>query len=205
MAKSEIQNGFIGPFFTLTDNWLSKIPLPDGPIKYLEIGAFYGGNICSVVKTYAKADGSEVHCVDPWISYEKYPEYHGEGRFNDMYSSFLKNIGNLPKSDSSKINVHRGFSGDILPTFKNEYFDIIYIDGNHEAPYVLEDAILSYKKLKPGGWLIFDDWTWDGVQAGLNAFMHVFGTHFEAPELLPGIQCIMKKKIDIPVPTPFNH
>ena len=34
------------------------------------------------------------------------------------------------------------------PKFKDEFFDIIYIDGNHEPEYVLEDAVLSFRKLK---------------------------------------------------------
>jgi hypothetical protein len=35
--------------------------------------------------------------------------------------------------------------------------DIIYIDGNHGPEYVLEDADLSFRKLK-NGIMIFDDY-----------------------------------------------
>jgi hypothetical protein len=192
MSRTDLEKiGFSGAIFTLTDNWLPVIPLPTSPIKYLEIGAFHGANVCSIVKTYAAVAGSEVHCVDPWKDYDAYPEYKGQQ--NQVYSIFLHNICKLSDEELNKLYIHRSFSADIIPTFPDNYFDIIYIDGNHEAPYVLEDAILSFKKLKVGGHLIFDDFTWDGVQAGLNSFMNTHKDYFENATCVPGVQCIMKK------------
>ena len=37
-------------------------------------------------------------------------------------------------------------------------YDIIYVDGSHNADDVLEDAVLSWRLLKDGGLLIFDDY-----------------------------------------------
>lgn len=198
MSKEQIQDGFVGPIFTLTDNWLPVIPLPKGPIKYLEIGAFFGANICSIMKTYAAAEGSEVHCVDPWSDYDGYPEYKNDQ--HNIYAGFLSNMSRLAPKDNQKLYIHRGFSADILPTFKSEYFDIIYIDGNHEASYVAEDAILAFKKVRPGGYIIFDDFTWDGVKCGFEAFYHAYSTHLEQPVIVPGLQCIVRKKEVAPVP-----
>jgi hypothetical protein len=206
MSRAEIENGFHGTIITLTDNWLHAIPLPSGPIKYLEIGAFFGANICSILKTYARTEGSEVHCVDPWIAYNMYPEYQGEGVMQNVYASFMKNMGQLPNSDASKVHIHRGFSADILPKFSDDYFDIIYIDGNHEASNVLEDAVLSHKRLKPGGWLIFDDLSpnWPGVETGLNSFMHAYKSHYDSPVAIRGDQVFLHKKAVIPIPARIN-
>ena len=41
-----------------------------------------------------------------------------------------------------------------------EYFDWIYVDGSHEAPDVLADAVLAFMLLRPGGLLVFDDYLW---------------------------------------------
>ena len=46
-----------------------------------------------------------------------------------------------------------------------ESFDIVYIDGSHATADVLEDAVLSYRLLKPGGVLIFDDYRGAGALA----------------------------------------
>ena len=58
--------------------------------------------------------------------------------------------------------------------FDNDFFDIIYIDGNHEPEYVLEDGVLSFRKLKVGRIMIFDDYEWGGpdlTQRGIDAFL----------------------------------
>jgi len=36
-------------------------------------------------------------------------------------------------------------------------YDLVYVDGDHFAPSVLQDAILSWKILKKDGILLFDD------------------------------------------------
>jgi len=41
-----------------------------------------------------------------------------------------------------------------------ERFDLVYIDGSHEAADVLADAVLAWPLLKPGGLLGFDGYTW---------------------------------------------
>ena len=46
-------------------------------------------------------------------------------------------------------------------------FDLIYIDGSHQASDVLVDAILSFELLKLGGVMIFDDYIWK--EANLKA------------------------------------
>ena len=38
---------------------------------------------------------------------------------------------------------------------------LIYIDACHDSQYVMTDAMLSWKVLKVGGYLIFDDYGWN--------------------------------------------
>jgi|UniRef100_A0A6C0BGS8 hypothetical protein len=44
--------------------------------------------------------------------------------------------------------IKRGYSNEQLLLLENDSFDIIYIDGNHEPEYVMEDVVLSFRKLK---------------------------------------------------------
>ena len=113
-------------------------------------------------------------CIDPWEDYEDYPEYKDQQ--NSIYTSFLKNIDNagLSPQKSDRVIVRRGYSHLIIPEFQDDFFDIIYIDGNHEQNFVLEDAVLSFRKLKKGGIMIFDDYGWGGpdlTQRGIDAFL----------------------------------
>jgi predicted O-methyltransferase YrrM len=165
---------FEGVKYRLADNWFNHVNLADytnKPIKYLEIGAFYGANVLSVADTYGLNSESKLYCVDPWEDYQDYPEYKTQQ--TSIYTRFVSNITKSGNKD--KIVVHRGYSNLEVPKFEDDFFDIIYIDGNHEPEYVLEDAVLSFRKLKKGGIMIFDDYGWGGpdlTKRGIDGFLN---------------------------------
>jgi predicted O-methyltransferase YrrM len=166
-------NNFVGIQYRLANNWFGNVDInnyKDKPINYLEIGTFYGANILSVAKTYGLHSDSKLYCIDPWEDYDEYHEYKNQQ--STIYNSFINNIENSGCKD--KIIINRGYSNFEIPKFKDNFFDIIYIDGNHEPEYVLEDAVLSFRKLKKNGIMIFDDYGWGGpdlTQRGIDAFL----------------------------------
>ena len=175
-TKENLTN-FEGTSWRLSDNWNSIIPLSlkDKPIKYLEIGAFHGANVISVAQSYGLHPDSKLYCIDPWINYDEYPEYKEHGTQENNYKTFLNNIQNNNLLD--KTVILKGFSSDEIPKFQDNMFDIIFIDGNHEPEYVLEDAVLSFPKLKIGGYMVFDDYVWSdvkeaGTDKGIDAFFN---------------------------------
>jgi predicted O-methyltransferase YrrM len=165
---------FKGVQYRLSNNWFSFVNLEkykSKPIRYLEIGAFYGANLLSVSNTYASHPESRLYCIDPWEDYADYPEYKNQQ--SSVYEQFIKNIQDSGIED--KVIVKRGYSNVQIPTFEDQFFDILYIDGNHEPEYVLEDAVLSFRKLKVDGILIFDDYGWGGpdlTKRGIDAFVN---------------------------------
>ena len=166
-------SNFDGIQYRLADNWFSVIDVNQykgKQLNYLEVGAFYGANILSVAKTYGLHCDSKLYCIDPWDDYDEYPEYKSQQ--STIYESFTKNIENSGVKD--KIIVKRGYSSSEIPKLSDDFFDIIYIDGNHEPEYVLEDAVLSFRKLKKSGIMIFDDYGWGGpdlTQRGIDGFL----------------------------------
>jgi predicted O-methyltransferase YrrM len=63
-------------------------------------------------------------------------------------------------------------------------FDLIYIDASHYAVDVLTDAVLSFRLLRGGGMMIFDDYLWSGDEnivyypkIAIDAFTNVFSKH----------------------------
>jgi predicted O-methyltransferase YrrM len=168
-----LPTGFVGTSYRLPYNWHTLVPLENysnRPIKYLEIGTFYGANALSFADTYGSHPDSLVYCVDPWEDYDEYPEY--KGMQSSIFEAFVKNVAASPSRE--KVVIFRGLSHSIVPTFPDESFDIIYIDGNHEPEYVLEDAVLSFRKLKKQGILIFDDYGWGGPELttkGIDGFI----------------------------------
>lgn len=176
-----LHKDFTGASYRLANNWLDHVKLEDfmyRQINYLEIGVFYGANAVSVANTYAFHDKSKLFCIDPWEDYSDYPEY--KEKQPDIYNAFLKNIESTTEQD--KFIVCRGYSNQVVPTFADDFFDLIYVDGNHEPEYVLEDAVLCFRKLRKNGIMIFDDYGWGGpdlTQKGVDAFLKVYSKRIE--------------------------
>lgn len=170
----ELKN-FEGIKYQLCDNWFDVLEVNtycNRPINYLEIGTLCGANLLSVIQTYGKHKDSKLHCIDPWENYTEYPEYFDMQ--NNNYELFKKNINKLEDDIKSKIVINRGYSHNIVHTLEDNFFDIIYIDGNHEPEFVLEDAVLSFRKLKNNGVMIFDDYGMNGevkTKLGIDAFI----------------------------------
>jgi len=161
-------SNFVGIEYRLADNWFNFVDInnfKDKQINYLEIGTFYGANLLSVGNTYGMHKDSKLYCIDPWEDYDDYPEYKNQQ--SSIYDSFITNVEKSGFKD--KIVINRGYSNLEIPKFQDEFFDIIYIDGNHEQEYVLEDAVLSFRKLKKNGIMIFDDY--HITQIGIHAFL----------------------------------
>ena len=173
LSHNYSKENFEGTSYRLANNWYTYVNLDDyknRPITYLEIGTFYGANLISVAESYGLNAKSKLYCIDPWEDYPYYPEYKNEQ--NTIYNTFLKNINNSAFKD--KIIINRGYSNIEVPKLQDDFFDIIYIDGNHEPEYVLEDAVLCFRKLKKGGIMIFDDYGWGGpdlTQKGIDGFL----------------------------------
>jgi predicted O-methyltransferase YrrM len=187
-------SNFKGVQYRLANNWFNVINVndyKDKPINYLEIGAFYGANIISVGLTYGLHNESKLYCIDPWEDYQEYDEYKNEQLH--IYDTFIENIKNSGFQD--KIIINRGYSNKEINKFNDDFFDIIYIDGNHKPEYVLEDAVISFRKLKVNGIMIFDDYGWGGpdlTQKGINAFLSAYSKRIQYLNIVD-TQVLIKK------------
>ena len=112
-------------------------------LRILEIGSFEGYSANLFNKIFFNP---EIYCVDPWMTYSEHPSLN----FKKIEKNFDKN--------TKKINVKK-FKMSSFDFFKknNKNYDLIYIDGSHKADDVFYDAMKSFKILKKGGILFFDD------------------------------------------------
>jgi len=166
--------GTIGRYFDLNPsvNWSKFIPIQNKPIKYLEIGVADGIHVIHISQSYCKHPQSKIYCVDPWQDYDEYPEYKGQQDI--AWETFNKNISRYNLRDKCIIN--RGFSEDIVPTFHDNFFDIIYVDGNHETEFVYKDGCMAFEKVKSGGYIVFDDYllSWYQTMIGIDRFLEEY-------------------------------
>jgi len=57
----------------------------------------------------------------------------------------------------SRVKRHQGLTHEIIATFPDAYFDWIYVDADHSYSGTLRDARSSAPKIKPGGFIVFND------------------------------------------------
>jgi predicted O-methyltransferase YrrM len=137
------------------------------PRKILEIGSYEGASACYLIDKFSPDAEIEIHCVDTW---EGSVEHQADGMYpvdmNMVEERFNKNMLWATKNAKNRVdlNVYKNRSLDALTALvvsgKSRHFDFIYLDGSHQAPDVLSDAVLSFQLLKVGGYLAFDDYCW---------------------------------------------
>ncbi|NJN21723.1 MAG: class I SAM-dependent methyltransferase [Leptolyngbya sp. RL_3_1] len=128
-----------------------------------EIGVHMGDFSQNIIEAISPR---ELHLIDPW-EYQASSVYEtawygggakgGQTEMDERYSSILSRFNK--NIHAEQVTVHRGYSTDILQQFPDQYFDWVYIDGNHLYEYVKKDLELSFQKVKPGGYITGDDYT----------------------------------------------
>ena len=163
-------------------------------LNFLEIGCFEGRATLWMLENILTNETSKITVMD---TFEGSSEHKENGLdLSNLKDIFIDNISEY----RNKVKIEQGYSQDILRKYDTrEQFDLIYIDGSHHSIDVLEDAVLSFRLLKRGGILAFDDYTWmlpdtpnDRPGIAIEAFM---STHRETTELIHiGWQLFLLKK-----------
>ena len=137
------------------------------PTRILEVGSYEGRSTTYIIENLANISDIEIHCIDSWeggIEHKKGGSW--ESNMTNIEARFSHNmkIAMSRSTHAVKLEIHKGLSSRELPKLasKNmqEYFDFIYVDGSHQAPDVLLDAVLGFQLLRVGGVMIFDDYLW---------------------------------------------
>ena len=136
------------------------------PTRILEVGSYEGKSTAFIIETLANINDLEIHCIDSWEGGIEHKEGGvAESNMQAVEARFSHNMKiAIDKSRRTVNEVHKGLSNKELPKLvasdMHEYFDFIYIDGSHQAPDVLLDAILGFELLRIGGVMAFDDYLW---------------------------------------------
>jgi len=134
-----------------------------------EIGVFKGEFSEIMIKNL---NPSEIHLIDTFEGTMCSGDKDGNNivwtNLNDEYNKLL-----LKYESNPAVKLHKGYSFDILNKFQDEYFDLIYIDGDHSYDGVKTDLNLSYLKVKKNGYICGHDYTtqmFEGVVRSVNEF-----------------------------------
>lgn len=114
---------------------------------------------------------SKLYLIDPW-------EY-GLQRDVEINPTFEKQILRDLDYEAvcklfapySNIKIIREKSEDAVTHFPNDFFDYVYIDGEHSYEAIKRDLSNYFPKIKIGGYLIGDDYGWAGIAIAVQEFL----------------------------------
>jgi cephalosporin hydroxylase len=174
--------------------------------KVLEIGSFEGRSACTVIEHFGTTGPLDIFCVDDWDREFE----HGAFDMKEAERKFDSNAHRVLERSRHPVRLfkHKGKSVDVMARLlmngHGESFDLIYVDGSHEAPDVLSDLILAYRLCSKGGLIICDDYLWTGAPRGqgdvikmprlaIDAFINIFSHQVEQWGNLPIYQVYLVK------------
>jgi hypothetical protein len=153
------------------------VPRKAGISRYCELGVAEGQSLIWAIENFLAGNAAGLAVgVDPFLPSRGWKPTEGK----QHWDAVLYNINSLyyggPNGEQNTTppliwdrqpvacdvpslplcEIHARMSQEYLQS-ENREFDMIYVDGNHEAPHALFDMELSWRLLRVGGLLVVDD------------------------------------------------
>jgi hypothetical protein len=112
--------------------------------------------------------------VDTWQGQVSCGDKDGNNidRVSDMSEVYLDILNEF---DYANTSIYRGTSVDFLNAIEDDSLDCVYIDTTHEFEMTRDELMLSYDKVKPGGWITGHDYNVYEVQTAVDSFCQLNG------------------------------
>jgi hypothetical protein len=111
--------------------------------------------------------GVKLFSVDPWKYDDDYVDRHSQDRLDSFYESTKQRLSKYPNA-----TVIRKTSMEAVNDFPDNSLDFVYLDGNHQLKYIIEDLCEWSKKVKVGGIISGHDYIYTNPKT-MAAICHV--------------------------------
>ena len=102
--------------------------------------------------------------IDAWRAYRGYRDHTSQEKLDGFHEEARRRL------EPYSCHIYREFSMDALKRFPDGSLDFVYIDANHELPFVMFDIIEWSKKVRVGGIVAGHDYY---QSTRLDSKMHV--------------------------------
>jgi hypothetical protein len=157
----------------------------------VEIGSLWGRSAVALAMLASHYDTGSLLCVDPWRQEEirqGIPEIDavfGDAPLDEIFQAFLINLAPF----AARVNYSRSRSEAAAVRYRDERcfttedfgrtdyageIALLHIDGNHALEAVRADIRSWQGFVRPGGWIVFDDYRWpfgDGPRIAGDEFL----------------------------------
>ncbi|MCY7314295.1 MAG: class I SAM-dependent methyltransferase [Rubrivivax sp.] len=165
VAGAEFSNNWFQT--TARGNWDHLVPKLR-PRRIPEIGSYEGASTCYLIDELAGEQAVEIYSIDTWQGGVE----HSGIDMGAVELRFDRKVARSMAAANHPVDVIKckGSSAlmlsQLLAQGHTETFDFVYVDGSHQAPDVLCDAVLAFRLLRTGGIIGFDDYLWSEPLAG---------------------------------------
>jgi hypothetical protein len=135
-----------------------------GPMVAAEVGVFKGGNALRILSMNVK----ELILVDPYSAFTYIRRDYIQKELDEAMKIMLERI--TPYIKNGTVNFLRKPSVEAAKLFPDNYFDFVYIDGDHSYEAAKADIIAWYPKVKNGGILSGHDYPTPTVEKACIEF-----------------------------------
>ncbi len=141
-----------------------------------KVGAEIGVDKGEFSEKFCRA-GLTLYSVDPWQSYKDYEDSRGQERLNFLYEHTKRVLAPYPDC-----TIVRKTSMEAIDDFADGSLDFVYIDGNHQLKYVIEDLSEWSKKVRKGGVISGHDYIYTNprTQAGICHVIYAVNAYTQA-------------------------
>lgn len=84
--------------------------------------------------------------VDAWKAYHGYRDHVSQWKLDAFYAEAKNRLAYYPNSTLLRMS-----SREAAGQFKDESLDFVYLDANHELPYLIEELVTWSHKVRVGG------------------------------------------------------
>lgn len=117
---------------------------------FKELGFKVGAEVGTEKGIYSKVICEQnpelkLYGIDPWKSYRDYQEHRSQSKLDGFYEETKKTLAPY------NVEIVKKFSMDAVKDFKPRSLDFVYIDGNHEFRYVVNDIVEWTRRVRHGG------------------------------------------------------
>lgn len=133
-----------------------------------KIGAEIGVETGYFSKEICKANPQlKLFCVDPWHIYDEYIDHNKQSTMDKLYDETVAKLAayNVEIIRKTSLEAEKGFAANSL--------DFVFIDGNHDFEFVVNDIIYWTKKVRPGGLVCGHDYKRDNGTPPVHIPFHV--------------------------------
>lgn len=184
---------------------------PPGDI--VEIGSAWGRSAFALAWLARRYELGAVLCVDPWTRADTHQEEAGETvrelvagmDIDRMFTEFRINLMGLFPGRLNYLRLPSARAVDryrAVPKVATREFgstayrgaiSILHVDGNHDLAAVTQDLATWPEAVRPGGWVLVDDYCWpfaDGPRRAGDAFLDRHRDAIDRAFVQDGVLCI---------------